>query len=939
MITGFPKRPSPKIFYFKARNFPMPSVAGSGAVLAAVLIVGQIGWSHQRDLQQSAGTAACTAGMQPNTIMEVQGSGASSPLVGTTVTVRGTVTADFQGPDQAGGYFIQDVVGDGNPATSDGIYILSRAPGVSSGDSVVVTGLVSEFNGLTEITPTSVIACSSGNPLPNAVVIPSLPSQANQALLEQFEGMLVTLAAETTIQDTFVLGRYGKMIIGEGGRQFVGTQIAEPGPDALAAESSQQRIVIGDALTRQNPVPAPFGLSPQNPIRAGDTFAPGSVSGVLTYETYTTSPAYTILPISALPTPMMSNPRPANPPAVGGTLQVVSANVLNYFKGPPFPTARGASNQVELERQRVKVVAALSALNADVYGLSEVANDGYGPNSSITDLLAALNAAVPGADFRAFYPGKDVVGTDQISVKLVYKASTVKPLGIKIMDSTVDPDFIDTLNRPSLIGTFVELATGGKFTVVVNHLKSKGSDCNAVGDTDKGDGQGNCNLVRTKAAMALMKYLATDPTGSHDPNFIVLGDLNAYLMEDPVEAIKIGIPGTPVADLMDVNDASSWSYVFDGRSGTLDHILYTSSLAAQRSNAGTPGEWHINGDEPIAADYNTEFNQPGLYTAGPFRASDHDPLAIGLAQPVSYVNLVRDVLISDVLSLELAADSTTALLKILNKALAAAQQLDSSERSAATLDAGDSLFIEIGDFLDAVDKLEADSVLTTAQANLLTARANIILNLLTTTSPAPASAPAPDKAPSAAPASAPSSGPAPSAGPTSVPSGSPAATPEGGPAPAAAPALVATPMPTLTPAILTEYGQCGGLSNCPASLLESSCQDNTYPDTRCPTGFYCRRFNEYYWQCIPGSQPDDLPPPLVQPPPGVSVLTRYAQCGGQTGDCATYGPAFCADSAYPGYACSAGFGCERQNQYYWQCIRVTLTVPVDGGKPCAQTRT
>ncbi|KAK9809261.1 hypothetical protein WJX72_012305 [[Myrmecia] bisecta] len=776
-----------------------------------------------------------------------QGTSASSPLVGKYVTVRGTVTAAFQGTGQAGNYFIQDVAGDNDPATSDAINIASRTPAVRPGDTVQVTGVVSEFNGLTRITPSSVVVCSSGNPLPTAIVIPSLPSQANQALLEQFEGMLVTLAAETTIQDNFVLGRFGKVIVGEGGRQFAGTQIAEPGPAALAAESDQRTIVIGDAISTQDIVPAPFGLSPQRPIRVGDTFAPGSISGVLTFETYRPSsgPAWTILPAGTeLPAPIASNPRPVSPPNVGGTLQVVTASAYHYFSGPPFPTLGGASSQQELVRQRTKLIAALAALNADVYGLLDVANDGYGPASSIAALLTALNTAVPGADFRALYPGQDIVGGNDESVRVVYKAGTVKPLGVTILNTTVDPDFRDDLNLPSLIASFVELRTGGKFTVAVTHLKDKGSDCNAVGDPNKGDGQGECNLTRTKAAIALMKYLATDPTGSSDPDFIVLGNLNAYLMEDPVDVIRTGVPGTVVADLVDVDATASWTYVENGRSGTLDHILYTPSLASQHAGSGTDGIWHINADEPVATDYRTAFNQPGLYAPGPFRSSDHDPVAVGLAQTANFANLVSDVLIGDVLALNLPSQDSSDLLDILNKALAAAKQVDACKRRILSSRSGaDTLFLQITFFLDSVDKDLRLNVLTQAQAESLTTRFPV-----------------------------------------------------------------------------------------------SRCQDNTYPGTQCPADFFCRRSNEYYWQCIPGNQPDDLPPPIVQPPPGVSVLPRYAQCGGEGGDCTQYGQEFCADRSYPGFACPAMFACTRQNQYYWQCIRTSLssTSSSSSGPACNQ---
>src|SRR4030095_9067327 len=99
-------------------------------------------------------------------------------------------------------------------------------------------------------------------------------------------------------------------------------------------------------------------------------------------------------------------------------------------------------------------------------------------------------------------------------VALIYKPGVATPVGTwKILTTAVDPRFIDTKNRPSLAQTFRDNSTGRKFTVVVNHLKSKGSDCNDVGDPDTGDGQGNCSQTRKAAALALVDWISPDPTG------------------------------------------------------------------------------------------------------------------------------------------------------------------------------------------------------------------------------------------------------------------------------------------------------------------------------------------------------------------------------------------------------------------------------------------
>ena len=167
------------------------------------------------------------------------------------------------------------------------------------------------------------------------------------------------------------------------------------------------------------------------------------------------------------------------------------------------------------------------------------------------------------------------------------------------------------------------------FTAVVNHLKSKGSDCNHVGDPDTGDGQGNCNITRTNAAEALVDWLDTDPTGSGDTDFLVLGDMNAYAQEDPITVFR---DAGYVDTIDEFLGGEGYSYVFQGQSGYLDHALASPSLAAQVTGVT---EWHINADEPIALDYNANFKSPNqvetFYSDDAYRSSDHDPVLVGLS--------------------------------------------------------------------------------------------------------------------------------------------------------------------------------------------------------------------------------------------------------------------------------------------------------------------
>ncbi len=565
-------------------------------------------------------------------IHDIQGSGLTSPMNGTpNVVIEGIVVGDYQGTGQFSGYHVQeeDADADANPATSEGIFVFNTSFPVSVGDKVRVRGNVVEFSNLTELTGvSSVLVCSSGNAVtPTTVNLPV--SNIND--WEAFEGMSVTLSQDLTATETFTLGRFGEVTLSVGGRLFNPTSVTTPGAAAIALQdlNNRSRIVLDDGNNLQNIDPTIYpagGLSASNTLRSGYTV--NGLTGVLEQR----FGVYRIQPVGPAAF-NASNPRPASPASVGGTLKVASMNVLNYFNGDGlgggFPTARGATTPAEFTRQRDKIISAILTMNADIIGLNEMENDAP-PDSAIEDLVAGLNAAA-GAGTYAFV-NTGVIGTDQIRVALIYKPASVTPVGAyAILDSSVDPLFLDTKNRPALAQTFLQNANGQKFTVVVNHLKSKGSACADVGDPDTGDGQGNCNITRKNAAIALVNWLATDPTGSGDPDFLIMGDLNSYAMEDPITTIK----NAGYTNLIDAFLGShAYSFVFQAQSGYLDHALSNPSLTPQVTGAT---EWHINADEPIVLDYNVEFkslnHQTTLYAPNAFRSSDHDPLIVGLCQP------------------------------------------------------------------------------------------------------------------------------------------------------------------------------------------------------------------------------------------------------------------------------------------------------------------
>jgi predicted extracellular nuclease len=352
----------------------------------------------------------------------------------------------------------------------------------------------------------------------------------------------------------------------------------------------------------------------------------------------------------------VANPRPPAPEPVGGSIRVATFNVLNYFTtiddgtttcGPAALLCRGANSTAELTRQRDKIVSALAAIDADVVGLVELENNA---SQSLGDLVDSLNAVIGTGSYS--YIDSGVIGTDAIKVGLIYKSASVTPVGLPaILDSNAFLDPNNTggpKNRPALAQTFEENGSGAKLTVVVNHLKSKGSSCGS-GDDSPETGQGNCNGTRTAAAAELATWLATDPTGSGDPDVLIIGDLNAYAKEDPISAL-VGAGYTDLVNLFGGENA--YAFLFDGQLGYLVHALANNTLASQVTGTAV---WNINADEVNVFDYNDDVRDPGemsfeekpdgnpLYEPNAFRSSDHDPVVVGLHLDAPVVAIPGDV--------------------------------------------------------------------------------------------------------------------------------------------------------------------------------------------------------------------------------------------------------------------------------------------------------
>jgi predicted extracellular nuclease len=261
----------------------------------------------------------------------------------------------------------------------------------------------------------------------------------------------------------------------------------------------------------------------------------------------------------------------------------------------------------------------------------EVENDGYAADAALPQLVDALNRALGrDGDYRWIDPGVPRVGGDEITVALVYRATRVTPVGAA---ARLETGAFANLNRVPLAQAFEPAGGGARFTVVANHWKSKGGCEDAQGaDVDRDDGQGCWNARRVDAARDLSDWLATDPTGSGSADVLVTGDLNSHGEEDPIRLLRQRGYVDVVAQFA---GPDAYSFVFAGRSGRLDHALASPSLALRIAGAA---EWHANADELTVFDYSTAFKSPrrrALYRADPFRASDHDPLIVGIDPPAA----------------------------------------------------------------------------------------------------------------------------------------------------------------------------------------------------------------------------------------------------------------------------------------------------------------
>lgn len=596
-------------------------------------------------------------------IEDIQGTGAATPLAGQTVTTAGWVTASYP----TGGFNGFTIQMGGTKETrkageaSRAVFVYTGAGNAPAdlGQCVVVTGKAVEYNESTQLSnPTFK---SSANPQedcgdgvePNKGLIPTDPETK-----EANEHMLFAPESTYTVTNNYELNTYGSVDLVAGDEPLLqATSVVNPGAEAVAYEQENQRKVVTlddgatanflrNAEAKKSPLPYLTTADGEKALRTGDHLS-FSNPVVLSYNfdkwglqptsQITGDSASAELPIS------WEDTRAAEiggPDAVGGTHSIASFNVLNYFTdlgkdedgcrayedmdGNPvtadYCQVRGAYTEEAFQDQQAKIVSAINTLDVSVLGLEEIENTaqfGGDRDESLNTLVTALNAA--GGNWKAV-PSPEVVpeNEDVIRTAFIYREGAVEPVG---ESKIFDHEAFSNIARQPLAQRFkgVGADDDSAFVAVVNHYKSKGSI--ARGDADMGDGQGNNANLRAEMSRKLVEWLAAEEDFKDKPQFII-GDLNAYAKEDAVRILED-------AGYTNIEDkfGAGHSYQFDGRLGSLDHVLANDKALEMTTGADV---WDINSDESVAYEYSRRnYNVTDFYAPDPFRSSDHDPIKVG----------------------------------------------------------------------------------------------------------------------------------------------------------------------------------------------------------------------------------------------------------------------------------------------------------------------
>ncbi len=576
-------------------------------------------------------------------IPQIQGAGHVSPVAGMLVETTGTVTAV-----DSHGFYLQDPVGDRDPATSDGLFVFTAsAPGVVAGNAVRVVGVVGEFQpggagsqnlSVTELAepdvtvlravgefPAPVVVGVAGTLCPTEVIDDDGFSDFDPAsdgidFFETLEGMRVLIRGALAVS---ARNGFGEIVtVSNGGRAATHLN-ARSGLTLTAADSNPERIQVqlDEQLTP--------GFDPA--VSTGDSL--GDVVGVVSYsfgnyEVLATQPF--VVKHAGLQ-PETAEPVPAPVPG-DAQLSIAAFNVHNLDPKLESFALVGSAADIDddvgsgfFDRLGAQIAGALRS--PDILCLEEVQDNDGAEKTAETDasltyatLIAAIVAAGgPDYAYRDVAPLNGSSGGQpggNIRVGFLFQPSRVS-LDEGSLQPITDGDLRD---GNAFQGSRLPLAAdfmfrGRKLTVIGNHFASKSGSTPLFGLVQPPI---NGSVAKRVAQAQVVhdhvaELLAADPAA----NVIVLGDLNEFSYNEPLAVLK-GLPVQILANLTEtLPEVERYSFVFDGNAQSLDHILVSRPLA----RLATYDIVHVNAEFQV-------------------QASDHDPvLARVVFRPVCQPDL------------------------------------------------------------------------------------------------------------------------------------------------------------------------------------------------------------------------------------------------------------------------------------------------------------
>lgn len=527
--------------------------------------------------------------------------------------IQGVIHANFTQPGSLQGFYVQTLDDEWDEASEhpQGIFVRFNSPLDHSviGQAVALKGTWNRVSDQVEKTLTeNMVVCALSSTI--RVTNLQLPVEHINELTV-LQGVSVRVEQPMLVTNLFQLARFGEVELATE-LLWQPTEFITPGNEAesYSLRYDRKRFILTDAMSLENPDKVPYPapeLSFQNTLRIGDEVR--DLRGAFTFQ----QGRFRLHP-TVEPQFLSVNPRPQTTSLPGtGDLVVASVNLWDYFP----------SELNDFERQRPKVVNALSAMNADVYGVQELFNDGFGPASAVQDLVDALNQAESGSPYAFVDFGAEIIGSANITNGIIYRRDRVRQVGT--------PAFLDSgsfafrTHRPPVAQTFELLTNGAQFTLTSNHLRSRNCGDSSDRFKDHLDGQGCASVARKEAMQDMLPWLLSEPTGVRNVPVIVVGDFNSYRLEDPARLMR----EAGFVNSAELSERDEYSYTFQGQLGSLDYVFFSNTI--EHAITGVEA-WRINADEPVALNFSRRFKnsrqQTLWYSEEKYRMSDHNPIVV-----------------------------------------------------------------------------------------------------------------------------------------------------------------------------------------------------------------------------------------------------------------------------------------------------------------------